>query len=231
MPRYVILCDDDRIVLPIKAKWTPHVIDKQAHSFLWGEPNFFGGGEKPNEPVRNALAREVWEESATTYDMVDFVNTPVYRGAYRSGNRTIQCEFYYARWWYKVRNWPSEEDWIELRKLGNDFNEMCYVVTVPRQNFLDFLGGRPGTGWDFWNVIMNEARAQAPAWARDQFKDGPGPDFLSSETGKALTEFISGWLRHELPDERQVRLPMRGSGQRGAAAMPYPRRLFEGRRS
>jgi hypothetical protein len=198
--RYVILCNDDEFCLPIKAEWNPHTGWPREHSFLWGLPNFFGGAESGNEAAFNTMQREVMEESAGTADLFNVVANPVFRGTYpnRAG-RPVQCEFFYSRLW-QLRPWPTEEDWIELgQERGADYNEMCFVVRVPRRKFRRFM--YEPLIYDFFNVIMEAAYEQAPQWAREQFRDEPTDEFVQSLTGRALTEFVMLWLNHRLPDE------------------------------
>ncbi|MBS0535881.1 MAG: hypothetical protein JSR72_17655 [Proteobacteria bacterium] len=204
--RYVILCDDDIVVFPIKAAINPY---DGSPAFLAGEPNFFGGADARREDPLTTLQREVREESVGTYEIHGYDINAISQGSYRQNRRLVQCEFCISRNWTMTGPWPDEGTWLQG---DDDEREMCFVAAMPLQNLDQFIGV-PVTANALFPVLMEGARATAPQWARAQFRDVPSRAFAESLTGRAFAAFVTGWAAGQR-DERAVRAAfLRRSGE------------------
>jgi hypothetical protein len=198
MPKnYVILCDDDVVIFPIKADESPYA---GGRVYCPGEPQFFGGNEEGREGILATLQREVDEESSGTYALNGFVNQPVFRGTFPGrGGRPVQCDFYYSTLWNRRREWPSEAEWGELPAA---YREMCFVAAVRREDFAEVLGWYPDIAIPIFvlsEILIVAAKHQAPEWVRRQIRDRPSGVFSESLTCQAFIVFINLWLRRQLP--------------------------------
>src|SRR3569623_2071661 len=159
---YVILCNENQFVCPIKALNSPYPGGGRA--YLGGQPNFFGGAQNPGEGTFAALQREVDEESARTCALTSYVNQPAYRGSFLRRGLRVDADFYYSVGWQHLRPWPDAR---ELGRLAARYREMCCVVGVSREDF-GFLIERDDDDaimlslTDIYDTIYRVARQQAP---------------------------------------------------------------------
>lgn len=196
---YVILCNENQFVCPIKALNSPY--PRGGRAYLGGQPNFFGGAQNRGESTFAALRREVDEESARTCALTSYVNQAAFRGQFLRGAVMVEANFYYSVGWNHMRPWPDAR---ELGRLAAQYREMCCVVGISRDDF-SFLRDREDDDaiilslTDIYDTIYRVARLQAPPAAVAQMIDSPTQEYRDSETAKAFVAFVNKWLTRSLP--------------------------------
>jgi hypothetical protein len=214
---YVLLCNDDRVIFPIKAKWDAR--DAGKLNFCHGAPAFFGGGFEPPDPgkkrkrgptnqqIVETLKREVGEESAETYSL-NWVplGSPVYSpeepDVNDRGTKTY-LTFYYSgpgqQNWQKKRDWLSEQEWA-----GKGGMEMCFVGEVSRSAFDQYLpppipAPAPAANLSLDQIYRVLIEAADAGWWVPQLARTPTEEYRNSKTSRAMVMFFNGWLNRTLP--------------------------------
>jgi hypothetical protein len=189
---YVVLTNISEMVYPIKAAVNPH--NRRVPIYCPGQPQFFGGGkDEPEETPRDALRREVKEESSETYELFQTTGNPVLEDSYRHRGVDFPCAFYYSTQYLRTGRWPMRlEEWqAKLPK----YREMCWVARIARDRFHLNMNDE-----DISYVLLENARRdpEAPQWAKDQMATGLSRQYRESLYFRAFPQFVRLWLTRPL---------------------------------
>ncbi len=182
---YIILFDSTKVYYPVKAAENPY---NRKKAYCAGLPQFFGGAADDGEGRLETLQREVWEESLKFF-RPNQAGYGVYQATYEDNSRNdVTCNFFCSDDWKQyatLDKWPTYDQWSYY---APKYGEMCWVASAPKIAFKNAVKRD-----EIAKVLVKEAAAGAPEWAKSMMEKAPTKQFMDSLTLGAFATFVQVW--------------------------------------